>query len=107
MFGFAGSHPFSEHPQRFNHEKHSRFHVGANVGEVHAVENSQHVDGTVVYWSVMDQGQKIVCSYPAIVKDAKVQFVIPRTYTEQVISNKWGILIDGKMIEQVINALSA
>lgn len=106
VFGFAGSHPFPEHPQRFNHEKHSRFHVGANVGEVHVVENSQHADGTVVYWSVMDQGQKIVCSYPATVKDAKIQFVIPRTYAEQVINNEWGILIDGKMIEQVINALS-
>lgn len=91
VFGFLESRPFPDGDRR------EGFHVGCCEGTVIFAINSNFPEGTAVNWAFIDQsaaqGEVILCSYPARVRQGKVQDCIPNPYSDLLEQGKAKIVI--------------
>lgn len=102
VFDMQGSQPFPAHPVQFDFERYKNFHVGANIGEAKIIEPSSYAEGTWVEWALVDQQYKPVCIYQVPVKDGHIRINLPQPYADKLMANEWLLIIDGKIMGQVV-----
>lgn len=91
VFGFLDAKSFPDG------DRHEGFHVGCCEGSVIFTINSSLPEGTAVNWSFIkkssEQGDTVICSYPAKVQQGKVQDCIPTPYSDLLEQGKANIVI--------------
>ncbi len=82
LFDFMSPRPFPEGPYRED------FHTGCTETSPYIEREVNRPDGTVVYWSVWEQGadgsEQQVCRYSAKVFNGKIKANIPRRYGKRI-----------------------